>query len=70
MNYDAFIDSKTKVAQASGFEPFEIHAPLFDWQKSIVRWALRQGRAALFESCRCLRSAEGSSFSGNSWDWL
>lgn len=29
----------------------EIKAPLFDWQKHIVKWALRQGRASLFEDC-------------------
>ncbi len=49
--YDQFIDGKTKVACASGFEPKPIRAPLFDWQKHVVRWALRQGRAALFEDC-------------------
>jgi DNA modification methylase len=58
MTYDEFIDAKTKVAQASGFEPFEIKAPLFDWQKSIVRWAIRQGRAALFEDCGLGKTAQ------------
>jgi DNA modification methylase len=58
MTYDDFIDSKTKVAQATGFEPFEIVAPLFDWQKSIVRWAIRQGRAALFEDCGLGKTAQ------------
>ena len=51
MTYDDFIDSKVKTAQAAGFEPLPILAPLFDWQKSVVRWAVRQGRAALFEDC-------------------
>ena len=51
LNYDAFIDAKTKTVAASGFDPYEIDAPLFDWQKSVVRWAVRQGRAALFEDC-------------------
>jgi DNA modification methylase len=51
MNYDDFIDAKTKVANPCGFEPAEIVAPLFDWQKSVVQWACRQGRAALFEDC-------------------
>jgi hypothetical protein len=33
MNYDDFIDAKTKSAKACGFEPSEIVAHLFDWQK-------------------------------------
>lgn len=57
-DYDAFIDAKTKVAGASGFDPYEIKAPLFDWQKSVVRWALRQGRAALFEDCGLGKTAQ------------
>lgn len=51
MNYDDFIASKTKCRIASGFEPGPIKAPLFDWQKSVVRWAVRNGCAALFEEC-------------------
>jgi len=50
-DYDKFIDAKAKHVAASGIEPMEIVAPLFDWQKHVVRWALRQGRAALFEDC-------------------
>ena len=51
MNYDSFIASKSKQRVASGFEPLPIVAPLFDWQKSVVRWAIRNGCAALFEDC-------------------
>lgn len=49
--YDAFIASKTRRAQAHGFEPRPFTAPLFDWQAHVVSWAVRQGRAALFEDC-------------------
>ncbi|MGH3500201.1 MAG: SNF2-related protein, partial [Nocardioidaceae bacterium] len=31
-------------------DPGEIHALLHDWQKDIVRWAVRVGRAAIFAS--------------------
>jgi len=58
MNYDQFIDGKTKTAAACGFEPEEIQAPLFDWQKHVVKWALRQGRAALFEDCGLGKTAQ------------
>ncbi len=57
-SYDDFIDAKTKVAPACGFDPSEIIAPLFDWQKHIVRWAIRQGRAALFEDCGLGKTAQ------------
>lgn len=49
--YDAFIESKTRRAKAHGFEPLPFIAPLFDWQGHVVTWAVRQGRAALFEDC-------------------
>jgi DNA modification methylase len=51
MTYDDFIAQKIKHSIPVGFEPGCITAPLFDWQKSVVRWAIRQGRAALFEDC-------------------
>lgn len=49
--YDDFIEAKTHRAESQGFEPMPITAPLFDWQKQIVEWAVRKGRAALFEEC-------------------
>ena len=49
--YDDFIAAKSKTHIAAGFDPGPIYAPLFDWQKSVVRWAIRNGRAALFEEC-------------------
>jgi DNA modification methylase len=49
--YEDFIKAKQRVKMPDGFEPYEITAPLFDWQKSVVRWAVRTGRAALFEDC-------------------
>lgn len=50
-DYDKFVASKIRRHLPHGFEPSEIRAPLFDWQKHVVRWAVRQGRAALFEDC-------------------
>jgi len=58
MDYDSFIDAKTKTAAACGFEPEEIIAPLFDWQKHVVKWACRQGRSALFEDCGLGKTAQ------------
>ena len=51
--YDEFIDSKTKVMAPVGFEPYPITVQMFEWQKYVTRWAIRQGRAALLEDCGC-----------------
>ena len=56
--YDEFINSKTRRALSHGFEPLEIIAPLFDWQAHVVKWAVRQGRAALFEDCGLGKTAQ------------
>jgi DNA modification methylase len=50
--YVEFLKRKIPQAEVSGFEPsLPIHAKLFEWQKLIVEWSLRRGRAALFEEC-------------------
>lgn len=50
-DYDQLISQKFQAVQAAGFEPYPITAPLFDWQKLVVEWALRRGRCALFAGC-------------------
>lgn len=52
-DYEQFIESKRIVAMPSGFDvPLEIiNSMLFPFQRDIVRWALRRGKAALFEDC-------------------
>lgn len=50
-NYDSFIAAKVKRVRDSGFEPMPFTAPLFDWQKQTVAWAIRKGRAAMFQDC-------------------
>ena len=49
--YDQFIIAKSKRIECMGFEPEEITAPLFDFQKHVTKWAIRKGRAAMFEEC-------------------
>lgn len=51
--YEEFLESKRMVAASCGFErPKEkMNQKLFDWQLDICHWALKKGRAALFESC-------------------
>src|SRR3990167_2511326 len=49
--YDDFLQRKGTPAMRSGFEPNEISKKLFDWQRDIVRWALRCGKAAIWADC-------------------
>ena len=51
MTYDQLIERKVKCPHSHGFEPGPVNPMLFDWQKLIVQWAIRQGRCALFEDC-------------------
>ena len=51
MNFDKFIETKRQEGSDSGFDPTFMPDFLFDFQKSMVEWAVRKGRAALFEDC-------------------
>ena len=51
MTYDDIIAAKTRTVGSHGFDALPFTAPLFDWQKPIVKWAVRKGRCALFEDC-------------------
>ena len=47
-DYSAFIARKSFTAPSSGFDPGLLHEAMFPYQRDIVRWALRKGRAAIF----------------------
>ena len=51
MSYREFIESKRRKLQPMGFQPGQLNGNLFDWQATVVDWAVRRGRAALFEEC-------------------
>ena len=51
MNYSEFIAQKAIIDLATGFEPPDLNPMLFDFQRDITKWALRRGRAAIFEDC-------------------
>lgn len=51
MSYADFLDRKTHLDSASGFDPLWIPEFLFPFQRSLTEWAVRQGRAALFADC-------------------
>lgn len=52
-DYRAFLESKQLVVPAAGFEPDQQYYPpqLFGFQRQIVTWAVRRGRAAVFADC-------------------
>lgn len=49
--YGDFIAAKAQLANSGGFEPRDLPEHLFDYQRELVSWAVRQGRAALFADC-------------------
>jgi hypothetical protein len=51
MNYDQFLERKTQVGSLHGFEPVWMPNALFPFQKALVEWAIRKGRAAIFADC-------------------
>ena len=48
MEYKEFIKGKERKDIDSGFSEYEPHSFLFDFQKAIVKWAVKRGRAAIF----------------------
>ncbi|MDY6172002.1 MAG: hypothetical protein SPH94_02245 [Fusobacterium necrophorum] len=53
MNYDDFITSKSFEIENSGFdiEKEILNENLYDFQKDIVKWALKKGKTAIFADC-------------------
>ena len=51
--YSEFLKRKESREPETGItvDPRDIHRSLFDWQKRIVQWACKVGRAALWEDC-------------------
>lgn len=51
MDYKTFIQSKKKAFEPVGIEPQEPNPMLFPFQRDIVKWALRRGRACIWADC-------------------
>ena len=53
MEYEKFLKGKTRVKESKGIEvkKCELNPLLFDFQKDIVIWALKKGKAAVFADC-------------------
>lgn len=46
-----FSQKKHIVSFSAGFDDSITNTVLFDWQRDIVRWALKKGRCAIFADC-------------------
>lgn len=51
IDYAAFLDRKAQLDGADGFEPVWLPDFFFPFQRAMTEWAIRMGRAALFEDC-------------------
>lgn len=52
MKYDQFLEQKTLTVPQCGLDELpELNPQLFGFQKDIVGWALKRGRAAIFADC-------------------
>lgn len=53
MNYAEYIQSKSRTDHPTGIDVAvkDLNPMLFDFQRDIVRWALKRGRAAIFADC-------------------
>lgn len=51
MSYESFLERRSQLDSAFGFEPIFDPGFLFDFQEHLLGWAVRQGRAGLFADC-------------------
>jgi SNF2 family DNA or RNA helicase len=51
VSYEEFLKSKTHSINEFGIDFDDVSDMLFDFQKHMVKWALKVGRAALFQDC-------------------
>lgn len=49
--YDQFLSAKSFVEPLSGHTPGPTHRSLYPFQRALIRWAVRRGRAAIFADC-------------------
>ena len=49
--YNEYLNKKAQIGDMSGFEPVFIPERSFDFQASLLEWAVRKGRGAVFADC-------------------
>jgi superfamily II DNA or RNA helicase len=69
IGYREFIEGKRRTVQPFGFSPNMdlISKRLFPWQRDIVAWALKRGRAALFEDCGLGKTLQQLEWAAHVW---
>lgn len=50
-DYESFLEGRSQLGGEHGFAPLWMPEFLFDFQASLVDWAIRRGRAAIFADC-------------------
>lgn len=68
MDYDSYVDGKRIEVKPSGFEPGALNPKLFPFQYDVTRWAIRRGKAALFEDCGLGKSLQEWEFAKQASD--
>ena len=63
--YSKFIQSRTSAGADHGFDPVWMPDSLFDFQRALVEWSVRKGRAALFADCGMGKTAMGLTWATN-----
>ena len=63
-SYKDFLSTKAIKSNASGFtvDKSTLNPHLYEWQRDIVAWALRKGKACLFEDCGLGKTLQQLSF--------
>lgn len=51
ISYTEFLGRRAQLADSGGFTPHVIPEHLFDYQKTLVEWAVRMGRGGIFADC-------------------
>ena len=51
MEYETWIEGKERKLEPCGFTVSDYPDMLYDWQRAIVRWAVKMGRCAIFADC-------------------
>jgi len=65
MSYETFLAERSQRGSDSGFKPVWVPDFLFDFQKHIVDWSVRKGRAAVFADCGLGKTPMGLVWAAN-----
>lgn len=63
--YFALLDHKAQSDYNDGFDPIEVHAFLYDFQRHLVEWSVKKGRSAIFSDCGTGKTAMQLSWAHN-----